>query len=397
MQQVYIYDAIRTPFAKLGGGLARVRPDDLAATLIRKLLDRYPNLDHHNVDHVVFGNANGAGEENRNVARMASLLAGLPTSVPGLTVNRLCASSLDAAIHGSYSIGAGDDQFVITGGTESMSRAPYVVPKPERAFPAGHSQMVSTTLGWRLINPDMPAEWTVSLGEATEQLVDKYQVSRERQDEYAALSHQRAHAAWEAGHYDNLVVAVDDVERDETIRPESTTETLSGLRTVFRKENGTVTAGNASPMNDGAAVVLMGSEQAGETLGADPLVRVVSRGVAANEPQYFGEAPVPAANLALERAGITWDQVGAIELNEAFAAQVLVNLDSWGIALDDERVNAWGGAIALGHPLGASGSRVLGTLSRRLKAENRRWGLAALCVGVGQGVAMVVENEDATE
>ena len=397
MQQVYIYDAIRTPFARLGGGLASVRPDDLAAHVIKTLLERYPNLDHTKIDDVVFGNANGAGEENRNVARMATLLAGLPTSIPGVTVNRLCGSSLDAAFHGSYSIGAGDNNLVITGGTESMSRAPYVVPKPERAYPAGSSQMVSTTLGWRLVNPKMPAEWTVSLGEATEQLVDKYQITRERQDQFAALSHQRAHAAWEAGHYDNLVVSVDDVTRDETIRPETTVDTLSGLRTVFRKENGTVTAGSASPMNDGAGVVLMGSEQAAETLGAEPLVRVVSRGVAATEPQYFGEAPVPAANLALERAGITWDQVGAIELNEAFAAQVLVNLDSWGIDQDDARVNAWGGAIALGHPLGASGSRVLGTLARRLKAENRRWGLAALCVGVGQGVAMVVENEDATE
>lgn len=397
MQQVYIYDALRTPFGRLGGGLAGVRPDDLAATVITKLFERYPNLDRNAIDDVVFGNANGAGEENRNVARMATLLAGLPTSIPGVTVNRLCGSSLDAAFHGSYSIGAGDNQLVITGGTESMSRAPYVMPKPERAYPAGNSQMVSTTLGWRLINPDMPKEWTVSLGEATEQLVEKYEVSRDRQDQYAALSHQRANAAWEAGHYDNLVVPIDEVTRDETIRPETTVDTLSGLRTVFRQENGTVTAGNASSMNDGAGVVLMGSEQAATTLGADPLVRVVSRGVAANEPQYFGEAPVPAANLALERAGITWDQIGAIELNEAFAAQVLVNLDSWGIALDDERVNAWGGAIALGHPLGASGSRVLGTLARRLKAENRRWGLAALCVGVGQGVAMVVENEDATE
>ena len=397
MQQVYVYDAVRTPFAKLGGGLAKVRPDDLAANVIQAMVERYPNLDQSKIDEVVFGNANGAGEENRNVARMASLLAGLPTSVPGLTVNRLCASSLDAAIHASYSIGSGDNNLVLTGGTESMSRAPYVVPKPERAYPAGSSQMVSTTLGWRLINPKMPEEWTVSLGEATEQLVDKYQVSRERQDEYAVLSHQRAHAAWEAGHFDNLVVPVGDAKRDETIRPESTVETLSNLRTVFRKENGTVTAGNASPMNDGAAAVLLGSEQASQTLGADPLVRIASRGVAANEPQYFGEAPVPAANLALERAGITWDQVGAIELNEAFAAQVLVNLDSWGIELNDERVNAWGGAIALGHPLGASGSRVLGTLARRLKAENRRWGVAALCVGVGQGVAMVVENEDATE
>lgn len=397
MQQVYIYDALRTPFAKLGGGLAGVRPDDMAATVITKLLERYPNLDHSKIDDVVFGNANGAGEENRNVARMATLLAGLPTSIPGLTVNRLCGSSLDAAFHGSYSIGAGDNQLVITGGTESMSRAPYVVPKPERAYPAGSSQMVSTTLGWRLINPDMPKEWTVSLGEATEQLVEKYGISRERQDQFAALSHQRAHAAWENGHYNDLVVPVAELDRDETIRPETTVETLSSLRTVFRKENGTVTAGSASPMNDGAGVVLMGSEQASETLGVDPLVRVVSRGVAANEPQYFGEAPVPAANLALERAGITWDQIGAIELNEAFAAQVLVNLDSWGIELDDQRVNAWGGAIALGHPLGASGSRVLGTLARRLKAENRRWGLAALCVGVGQGVAMVVENQDATE
>src|SRR5699024_7157371 len=256
MQQVYIYDALRTPFGRLGGGLAGVRPDDLAATVITKLVERYPNLDRNAIDDIVFGNANGAGEENRNVARMATLLAGLPTSIPGVTVNRLCGSSLDAAFHGSYSIGSGDNQLVITGGTESMSRAPYVMPKPERAYPAGNSQMLSTTLGWRLINPDMPKAWTVSLGEATEQLVEKYEVSRDRQDQYAALSHQRANAAWEAGHYDNLVVPIDEVTRDETIRPETTVDTLSGLRTVFRQENGTVTAGNASSMNDGAGVVL---------------------------------------------------------------------------------------------------------------------------------------------
>lgn len=395
MQQAYIYDSVRTPFAKIGGALAGVRPDDLAAHVLKTLVERYPNLDPAEIDEVAFGNANGAGEENRNVGRMALLLAGLPTSIPANTLNRLCGSSLDAAISASRQISLNEADLTFIGGTESMSRAPWVTLKTERPYPAGDMTMASTTLGWRLVNKNMPKEWTVSLGEATEQLVDKHKVSRERQDEFAARSHQLAAKAWADGHYDALVTQVPDTDlaQDQTIRAETTPEILAGLRTIFRKENGTVTAGNASPMNDGATAAILGSEKAAEILGKDPLARIASRGAAANEPQYFGEAPVEAANQALKRAGITWNEVGAVELNEAFAAQSLVCLDAWGV--DHDIVNAWGGAIALGHPLGASGTRILGTLAARLKAENRRWGVASLCIGVGQGLAVVLENEDA--
>ncbi|MFC0582834.1 thiolase family protein [Micrococcoides hystricis] len=395
MQEAYIYDSVRTPFGKLGGALAGVRPDDMAAHVLKTLVERYPNLDIEKIDEVSFGNANGAGEENRNVGRMALLLAGLPVSIPANTINRLCGSSLDAAISASRQINTNEADLMLIGGTESMSRAPWVTLKTERPYPVGDMVMASTTLGWRLVNKNMPKEWTVSLGEATEQLVDKHKVSRERQDEFAARSHQLAAKAWADGHYDDLVapLADTDLQQDQTIRADSTAETLAGLRTVFRKENGTVTAGNASPMNDGASAAILGSAKAADLLGAQPLARIAGRGAAANEPQFFGEAPVESANIALKRAGISWEDVGAVELNEAFAAQSLVCLDAWGV--DHSIVNAWGGAIALGHPLGASGTRVLGTLAARLKAENQRWGVASLCIGVGQGLAVVLENEDA--
>lgn len=396
----FIYDAVRTPFGKVGGALAKTRPDDLAALVVKTSVERAPGLAgsaeaQAQIDEVFFGNANGAGEENRNVARMATLLAGLPTSIPGSTVNRLCGSSLDAAIIGSRQINTGEADVVLIGGVESMSRAPWVLPKTEKPFPMQNLELANTTLGWRLINQNMPKEWTVSLGEATEQLREKYGITRERQDEFAAQSHQRAAAAWEAGKYDQLTVAVPDVDltRDETIRPDSTPESLSGLRTVFRKENGTVTAGNASPMNDGASAAWLGSSRAADILGLQPLARIAGRGAAANEPQYFGYAPVEAANQAIARAGITWKDVAAVELNEAFAAQSLACTDAWGIDLDI--VNAWGGAIAIGHPLGASGARILGTLARRLQESGERWGVAAICIGVGQGLAVVLENVDA--
>ena len=396
----FIYDAVRTPFGKVGGALAKTRPDDLAALVVKTSVERAPGLAGNaeaqaQIDEVFFGNANGAGEENRNVARMATLLAGLPTSIPGSTVNRLCGSSLDAALIGSRQINTGEADVVLIGGVESMSRAPWVLPKTEKPFPMQNLELANTTLGWRLINQNMPKEWTVSLGEATEQLREKYGITRERQDEFAAQSHQRAAAAWEAGKYDQLTVAVPDVDltRDETIRPDSTPESLSGLRTVFRKENGTVTAGNASPMNDGASAAWLGSSRAADILGLQPLARIAGRGAAANEPQYFGYAPVEAANQAIARAGITWKDVAAVELNEAFAAQSLACTDAWGIDLDI--VNAWGGAIAIGHPLGASGARILGTLARRLQESGERWGVAAICIGVGQGLAVVLENVDA--
>lgn len=395
--QAHLYAAVRTPFGRFGGALARTRPDDLAAGVLRAALGR-TSLTGAEVDEVVLGNANGAGEDNRNVARMAALLAGLPTSVPGTTVNRLCGSSLDAAMIGSRAIETGDAEIVLTGGVESMTRAPWVLPKPERAFPAGNSELVSTTLGWRLVNPAMPAEWTVSLGEANEQLRDLHDISRERQDAFAVRSHALAHAAWESGFYDDLVVPVDgvDLARDEGIRPDASAESLGALKPSFRPD-GTITAGNASPLSDGASAVLLGSAAAADVIGHAPLARIAGRGTHAVEPQRFGYAPVEAAAKALARAGIGWSDVGVVELNEAFAVQSLACVDAW-LALglrDPEIVNTRGGAIALGHPLGASGGRVLGTLAAAMRADGHRWGLAAICIGVGQGLAVVLENEDA--
>jgi acetyl-CoA acetyltransferase family protein len=397
LTQCFVYDAVRTPFGRFGGALAGVRPDDLAALVIKDLVERAPGLasDPGAIDEVVFGDANQAGEDNRNVGRMAALLAGLPTSIPATTVNRLCGSSLDAAMFASREIEVGDADVVLVGGVESMSRAPWVLPKTEKAYPAGNLTLASTTLGWRLVNPKMPSEWTASLGEATEQLREKYDVSRERQDAFAERSHRLALEAWESGFYDDLTVAVPGVElaRDESIRPDTSVERLAGLRTSFRKENGTVTAGNASPLNDGASAVLLGNEAAADRIGREPIARIAGRGAHAVEPQFFGFAPVEAANTALRRAGITWDDVEAVELNEAFAAQSLVCVDAWGI--DPEIVNPHGGAIAIGHPLGASGGRVLGTLARSLERGGKRWGVAAICIGVGQGLAVVLENPTA--
>jgi acetyl-CoA acyltransferase len=334
-----------------------------------------------------------AGEDNRNVGRMAVLLAGLPVTVPASTVNRLCGSSLDAAMIASRLVETGDAEVAVAGGVESMSRAPWVLPKPSRAFPAGDASLVSTTLGWRLVNERMPTEWTVSLGEANEQLQQTFGISRERQDEFAARSHRLADRAWTDGFYDQLIVAVPgvDLARDEGIRPDSSAQTLAGLKPVFRPD-GTITAGNASPLNDGAAAVLIGSEQATAAIGREPLARIAGRGAAALEPQMFGYAPVQAAERALKAAGIGWSDVGAVELNEAFAVQSLACLDAWKI--DPEIVNAMGGAIAIGHPLGASGGRILGTLAHVLRERGERWGVAAICIGVGQGLAVVLESTD---
>ena len=393
MTRSYLYAAARTPFGRYGGALAETRPDDLAAVAITGLLAKTPALDPARLDDVLWGNANGAGEDNRNVGRMAVLLAGLPTSVPAATVNRLCGSSLDAAIAASRSIDAGDAQIVLAGGVESMTRAPWVLPKPSRAFPAGDTTAVSTTLGWRLVNPRMPAEWTISLGECNEQLGEKYAISRERQDEFAARSHRLAAQAWTDGFYDSLTVAVPgaELDRDEGIRPGTTPEKLAALKPVFRPD-GTITAGNASPLNDGAAAVLLGSEAAAGAIGLDPLARVAGRAAHALDPRDFGFAPVEAAESALRRAGIGWSDVGAVELNEAFAVQSLACVDTWGV--DPAIVNVRGGAIAIGHPLGASGARILGTLAHVLRERRERWGVAAICIGVGQALAMVLENTD---
>ena len=391
----FLYAAARTPFGRFGGALAGVRPDDLAAVALTGLLAKAPALDPARIGDVIWGNANGAGEDNRNVGRMAALLAGLPVSVPATTVNRLCGSSLDAAMIASRTVESGDAEVVVAGGVESMTRAPWVLPKPTRAFPAGNVTAVSTTLGWRLVNERMPAAWTVSLGEANEQLADELGIGRTRQDELAARSHQLAAEAWDAGFYDELVVTVPgvDLTRDEGIRPDSSVDALAGLTPVFRPD-GTITAGNASPLNDGASALLIGSREAATSLGLDPLARIAGRGVHALEPQRFGFAPVEAADRALARAGIGWSDVAAVELNEAFAVQALACADAWGPrGLKDPGIlNARGGAIAIGHPLGASGGRILGTLAHRLRESGDRWGVAAICIGVGQGLAVVLEN-----
>ncbi|QZY47070.1 thiolase family protein [Mycolicibacterium austroafricanum] len=391
MSTAFLYAATRTPFGRYNGALAEVRPDDLAAASLTALLDRTPELDPERIDDVILGNANGAGEENRNVARMALLLAGMPVTVPGSTVNRLCGSSLDATIAATRAIECGDADVVIAGGVESMTRAPWVLPKPSRAFPATDVTAVSTTLGWRLVNPAMPAAWTASLGECNERLQQAHAISRERQDAFAARSHRLATNAWAAGFYDDLVAPVPGAEltRDEAIRADSTPERLAGLKPAFRPD-GTITAGNASPLNDGAAALLLGSADAAAIIGVDPLVRIAGKAAAAIEPDKFGFAPVAAADAALARAGVTWSEVGAVELNEAFAVQSLACIDAWKI--DPDIVNIQGGAIAIGHPLGASGARLVGTLAKTLREGRHRWGVAAICIGVGQALAIVVEN-----
>lgn len=392
---VYLYDAIRTGFGRYGGALSKVRPDDLASTIITELRDRSPGLDPSRISEVVWGAANGAGEDNRNVARMASLLAQLPASVPGTTVNRLCGSSLDAIMMGVRQIQVNEADIIVAGGSESMSRAPWVMPKPERAFPAGNLAAESTTLGWRLVNKRMPKEWTLSLGECNELLAEKHEISREAQDAFALSSHQRAASAWQAGHFDDHVVQVPGVElaSDEGIRTNTNLDSLAALAPAFRQD-GTITAGNSSPLSDGAAGVIIGSGRAEATIGRAPLARIAGQASFALDPRDFGYAPVEAANIALSRAGISWGDVGAVELNEAFAAQSLACVKAWPV--DAALVNQWGGAIALGHPLGASGARIVGTLARVLKATGARWGVAAICIGVGQGLAMVIENEGGT-
>jgi acetyl-CoA acetyltransferase family protein len=382
----YLYDGIRTPFGRYGGGLAATRPDDLAAHVVRELLARHPDLDHERIDEVIFGDANQAGEDNRNVARMAVLLAGLPTSIPGTTVNRLCGSSLDGAMQASRMVETGDASCVLVGGVESMSRAPGVLLKPEKAFAMGEQTLHSTTLGWRMVNPKMPEQWTISLGASTEKLAGIHGIGREAQDEFALRSHRLTAKAWDEGFYDPWVIPVPDteLERDETMRPDTSMEKLAKLKPAFVKD-GTVTAGNASPLNDGAGALLI----ADDSLPGEPLARIAGRGAHAVDPDIFGIAPVEAANRALARAGIGWGDVEVVELNEAFAAQSLACLGEWK-ELDPERVNVNGGAIAIGHPLGASGVRILATLAHELRRRGGGYGVAAICIGVGQGLAVVL-------
>jgi acetyl-CoA acetyltransferase family protein len=389
--EVYILDAVRTPIGRHGGALAGERPDDLAAHVIAELLKRSPSLDPAQVGDVVFGDGNGAGEDNRDVARMALLLAGVPPSVPGTTVNRLCGSGLEAVIQASRAIQVGDHSVCIAGGVESMSRGPWVMLKPERGYPRSNETMFSTTLGWRMVNPRMPGGWTISLGEGAELLASTYGITREAQDAFALRSHRQAAAAWDAGRYADEVVPISgvDLDRDECIRGDSSLEALAKLRPAFRAD-GTVTAGNASPLNDGAAALLLADADGVKRSGREPLVRIVSRGVSAVEPPMYGIGPVEAANAALQKAGIGWDDLTVVELNEAFAAQSLACLHLWP-ELDPEKVNPNGGAIAIGHPIGCSGARIIASLAHELHRRGGGFGLAAICIGVGQGLAVVVE------
>ncbi|MBV9099531.1 MAG: thiolase family protein [Candidatus Dormibacteraeota bacterium] len=391
MADVFVVDAARTPIGRHSGALAGVRPDDLAATVVGALVERSPSLDSAAIGDVVFGDANASGEDNRNVARMAVLLAGLPTSVPGTTVNRLCGSGLEAVISASRGIALGDHSLCIAGGVESMSRAPWVMLKPDRGYPRTNETMYSTALGWRMVNPRMPSEWTISLGEGAEVLAERYGISRDAQDAFALRSHQRAAAAWDACRYaaECVAVAGADLVRDESIRADTTAQALAALKPVFR-EGGTVTAGNSSPLNDGAAALLLASEQGLESIGREPLARVVAYAVHAVDPPLYGIGPVQAARTALQRAGKTWDDIAVVELNEAFASQSLACLREWP-ELDPELVNPNGGAIAIGHPIGCSGARIVCSLAHELHRRGGGYGLAAICIGVGQGLAMVLE------
>ncbi len=388
MPASFVYDAVRTPFARHAKAFADVRPDDLAATVMASVVER-TGLDPARIEDVIFGDANQAGEDNRNVARFGALLAGFPSSVPGTTINRLCGSSLDAVIQGSRAIEAGDAEVILAGGVESMTRAPFVVEKSPRPFPAANQTMWNTSIGWRMTNPRLRKDWTISNGESAEKLAEIYDISREEQDEFAARSHRLAAAAWAAGRFDDEIVQVEGhaLARDEGIRDDSTAEVLAGLRPAFR-QGGSVTAGNSSPINDGASAVLLGAEGA---LDAEPLARIAGRAAFGNDPDVFGVAPVEAANRALARAGKTWADVSFVELNEAFASQTLACAKLW-TELDPARLNENGGAIAIGHPLGASGGRIIARAAHELKRRGGGVAVAAICIGVGQGLAVVLER-----
>jgi 3-oxoadipyl-CoA thiolase len=394
VRPVHFAAARRTPIGKLRGSLSPVRPDDLAATVVRALVGEVPALDPARVDDVYWGAANQAGEDNRNVARMAALLAGLPESVPGATVNRLCASGLEAVTTAARTIAAGEADIVIAGGSESMSRAPFVLPRPDEALPH-RIETADTRLGWRLVNPAMrDLHDLLPMGETAEEVAARYGIPRERQDDFALRSHQRAALARKNGHFDDELLPVERpdgvvVDTDECVREDTSYEKLSRLKPVFR-EGGTVTAGNASPMNDGAAGLLLVSEDALRELGLESLGRYVAGASAGVHPDVMGIGPVPATRKALTRAGWTIGDLEEAEFNEAFAAQALACVDQLGI--DPDLVNPSGGAIALGHPLGCSGARILTTLLHRMRRTGARRGLATMCVGVGQGSALLVER-----
>ena len=397
MSEAYVVDAVRTPMGGYRGALSGVRPDDLAAHTIAAVVER-TGVDPERITDVYLGAANQAGEDNRDVARMAALLAGLPVRVPGATVNRLCASGLEGVNQAARCGMLGEGDVYLAGGVESMSRAPWVVAKPERGLPRGEQTMHDTTLGWRLVNPRMTERHsTESMGETAENVAERYGVSREDQDAFALRSHERAVAASREGRFAGEIVAIEArngretrlVEFDEGPREDTSLEKLGTLRPVFR-EAGTVTAGNASTLNDGAACLVVASERGVERIGAEPLARIVSFGVAGVDPAYMGIGPAEAVPRALAAAGLSIADIDLIELNEAFASQVLACVRELGI--DEERLNVNGGAIALGHPLGCSGARLMTTLIWEMRRRNARYGIAALCVGVGQGVATLVEN-----
>ncbi|MFE5411078.1 thiolase family protein [Microbacterium sp. NPDC056569] len=387
----YVYDAVRTPFGRAGGALSGVRPDDLAAVVMKATLER-TGLDPARIDDVIFGDANQAGEDNRNVARMGALLAGLPTTVTGVTVNRLCASSVEAVVQGSRAIDAGDVDVVLAGGVESMSRAPYVVEKSPRPWPSvGNQTLWNTAIGWRMTNPRLPKQWTISNGESAELIAREWGISRDAQDEFAVRSHRLAAEAWAAGVYDAETVQVPGAElaRDEGIRDDTSVEKLAGLKALFAADGeGTVTAGNSSPINDGASAVLLGREG---VLATEPLARITGRAAHGVDPDQFPIAPIEAANKALARAGRTWADVDLVELNEAFASQSLACLAGWP-ELDPDKLNIHGGALAIGHPLGASGGRIIGHAAHELARRGGGVAVAAICIGVGQGLAVVLER-----
>jgi 3-oxoadipyl-CoA thiolase len=398
---IYIVDAVRTPMGRIGGQLAHVRPDDLAAHVVAAVLRRQPDLDPMAIEDIYWGAANQAGEDNRNVARMAGLLAGLPIEIPGATVNRLCGSGMQAVISGAHALAAGWGDVVVVGGSESMTRSPYVMAKPDRPFATGPPEVVDTVLGWRLINPRMKQLYPpITLGMTAEVVAAKYDISREDQDVFALRSHQLALAAVSAGRFGDEITPIEVpadsrrremamIDADEGPRANTSLEALAKLPPVF-KEDGTVTAGNSSPMNDGAAALILATETGLDAHALTPVARIVSSAAAGVHPDVMGIGPVPASEKAMKRAGIGPDDLDLIEINEAFAAQVVASLRL--LEVDPERVNVNGGAIAIGHPLGATGARILTTLTHELTRREGRYGLATMCIGVGQGISTVIER-----
>ena len=396
MSEAFITAAVRTPVGRAGGALADVRPDDLAAVAVRGVVDR-GRIPPDRIDDVILGCTNQAGEDNRNVARMAVLLAGLPVEVPGQTVNRLCGSGLQSVITAAHAIRAGEGEIFVAGGVESMTRAPYVVLKSGKAWDRTPPAIADSTVGWRFVNPRLSGDWTIALGETAERVAQRYRITRQEQDQFALESQLRAAAAVKAGVFETELVPVTlgrgsettSVCQDEAPRPEMTLQKLGQLKPAFTPQ-GTVTAGTSSGITDGAAALSLVSETALGSLGLEPMARVVATSVAGVDPSLMGLGPIPAARRALERAGLTIAQLDLIELNEAFAAQAIACIRE--LELDPERVNVYGGAIALGHPLGASGAKILTTLVHALRRRGGRYGLATMCIGVGQGIAVIVES-----